>query len=65
MYWTSFKKFGPLSEKSLPLLVTQPGYGPDSYFDNLEFDIFHAGDPQCQFITSVNIAVRIQTLSAY
>ena len=25
------------------------------YFDNLEFDIFDAGGPQCRFITSVTI----------
>jgi len=35
------------------LLTTSP------YFDNLEFDIFVAGGPQCHFITSVTIAVRI------
>jgi len=29
------------------------------YFDNLEFDIFVAGGPQCHFIMSVTIAVRI------
>jgi len=34
-------------------------------FDNLEFDIFDAGGPQCHFITSVTIAVRILTLSLY
>jgi len=33
------------------------------YFDNLEFDICDAGGPQCHFITSVTIAVRILTLS--
>jgi len=33
------------------------------YFDNLEFDIFDAGGPQCYFITSVTIAVWIRTLS--
>ena len=32
------------------------------YFDNLEFDIFDAGDPQWHIITSVTIAVRIRTL---
>jgi len=32
-------------------------------FDNFEFDIFDAGGPQCHFITSVTIAVRIRTLS--
>jgi len=32
-------------------------------FDNLELDIFDAGGPQCHFITSVIIAVRIRTLS--
>jgi len=34
-----------------------------SLFDNLELDIFDAGGPQCHFITSVPIAVRIRTLS--
>ena len=33
--------------------------------NNLEFDIFDAGGPQCHFITSVTIAVRIRTLSVY
>ena len=29
-YWTQFKKFGPISENSLPLvLVCQAGYGPE------------------------------------
>jgi len=32
-------------------------------FDNLQFDIFDAGGPQCHFITSFTIAVRIPTLS--
>jgi len=32
------------------------------FFDNLEFDIFDAGDAQCHFITSVTNAVRIRTL---
>jgi len=27
-YWIWFKKFGPLSENSLPPLVSQAGYGP-------------------------------------
>jgi len=36
-----------------------------SLFDNLEFDIFDAGCPQCHFITSFNIAVRIRTLSVH
>jgi len=35
------------------------------YFDNLEFDIFDAGGPQCHFITSITIAVRIQTVSVH
>jgi len=35
------------------------------YFANLEFDIFDAGGPRCPFITSVIIAVRIQTLSVH
>jgi len=35
------------------------------YFDNLESDIFDAGGPQCHFITSVTIAVRIRTLSVH
>jgi len=30
------------------------------YFDNLEFDIFVAGGPQCHFITSATIAVRFE-----
>jgi len=29
------------------------------YFDNLEFDLFDAGGPQCHFITSVTIAVTV------
>jgi len=29
------------------------------YFDNLEFDIFDAGGPQCYFITSVTDAFSI------
>jgi len=33
------------------ILTTSP------YFDNLEFDIFDTGGPQCQFIKSVTIAV--------
>jgi len=33
------------------------------YFDNLEFHIFGAGGPQCDFITSVAIALRIRTFS--
>jgi len=32
-------------------------------FDNLELDIFDVGGPQCHFITSVIIALRIRTLS--
>ena len=35
------------------------------YFDNLEFDIIFAGGPQCHFITSVTIAVRMRTLSGH
>ena len=35
------------------------------YFDNLGFDIFDTGCPQCHFITSVTIAVRIRTHSVY
>ena len=34
-------------------------------FNNLEFDTFVASDPQCHFITSVTIAVRIRALSVY
>jgi len=34
-------------------------------FDDLEFDIFVAGGPQCHFITSVTIAVRIRTFSVH
>jgi len=41
----------------LYILITCP------YFDNLEFDIFDAGGPQCHFIKSATIAVRIRTLS--
>jgi len=33
------------------------------YFVNLEFDIFDAVGPQCHFIRSVTIAVRIRILS--
>jgi len=33
------------------------------YFDNLEFDIFDAGSPQCHYTTSVTIAIRILTIS--
>jgi len=36
-----------------------------SFFDNLEFDIFDAGGPQCHFIASFTTAVRIRTLSAH
>ena len=36
-----------------------------SYFDNLECYIFVAGGPQCHFITSVTIVVRIQTRSGH
>jgi len=35
------------------------------YFDGLAFDIFVAGGPQCDFITSVTIAVGIRTLSGH
>jgi len=35
------------------------------YFDNLEFDIFDAGGPQCHFITSFIVPVRILTLSVH
>ena len=45
--------------KSIYILATCP------YFDNLEFQDFDAGGPQCHFITSVAITVRIQTLSVY
>jgi len=38
---------------------------PGRYFDNLELDIFHAGGPQCHFITSVTIAVMFRTLPVY
>ena len=34
-----------------------------SLFDNLELDIFDAVGPHCHFITSVTVAVKIQTLS--
>jgi len=33
------------------------------YVDNLEFDLFDTGGPQCHFITPVTI--RIRTLSVY
>jgi len=33
------------------------------YFDKLESDIFDSAGLQCHFITSVNIAVKIRTLS--
>jgi len=35
------------------------------YFDNLKFDMFGAGGPQCHFITSVTTAVRIRMLSVH
>ena len=35
------------------------------YVDNLEFDIFDADGPQCHFIMSSTIAVRIRMLSVY
>jgi len=35
------------------------------YFDNLEFDVFVAGGPQCHYIMSRTIAVRIPTLSGH
>jgi len=35
------------------------------YFDNLEFDSFDVGGPQCHFITSFAMAVRIRTLSVH
>jgi len=35
------------------------------YFDTFGFEIFDAGGPQCLFITSVTIAVRIRTLSVH
>jgi len=35
------------------------------YFDNLEFDVFDTGVPQCHFITSIIIVVRIHTLSVH
>jgi len=31
MCWTQFKKFGPVSENSSPLLLSQAGYGPALY----------------------------------
>jgi len=43
--------------KSILQLTTCPR------FDNLEFDIFDAGVPQCHFIKSATIAVRIRTHS--
>jgi len=35
------------------------------YFDNLEFDIYDAGGPQCHIVTYVTIAVRIRMLSVH
>jgi len=35
------------------------------YFDTFGFEIFDAGGPQCHFITSVTIAIRIRTLSVH
>ena len=35
------------------------------HFDNLEIEIFDAGGPQCHFITSFTMAVRISTLSVH
>jgi len=35
------------------------------YFDNHEFEIFDAVGPQCLFITSFTMAVRIRTLSVH
>jgi len=35
------------------------------YFDNLEFDSFDAGGHQGHFITFVNIALTIRTLSVH
>jgi len=36
-----------------------------SLFDNHELDSFDAGGPQCHYITSVTIAIRIRTTSVY
>jgi len=36
-----------------------------SFFDILSFDIFDADVPQCYFITSFTIALRIRTLSVH
>jgi len=41
------------------LLTTCP------YFDIFEFHIYDAGGPQCHFITSATIAVRIRTFSVH
>jgi len=41
------------------ILITSP------YFDNLEFDNFDTGGPQCHFIKSVTIAVRVRTLPVH
>jgi len=35
------------------------------YFDYLKIDIFVAGGPQCHFMKSAAIAVRIRTLSGH
>jgi len=45
--------------KACYILTTCPS------FDNLGFDIFVAGGPQCHVITSVTIAGSIRTLSGY
>jgi len=36
-----------------------------SYFDNLQFEIFDAGSPQCHFIMSDAIVVRIRSTLPY
>jgi len=45
--------------------VVKASYILTTCFFLIELDIFDAGGPQCHLITSVIIAVRIRTLSAY
>ena len=65
-----FMQFTISLEQLCPTLV-QPHYVQPyilttfPYFNNLDFDIFDAGGPQCHFITSVTIVVRIRTLSGH
>jgi len=73
LVWTSYVQPGARMWPSRSFV--RPGLGfvvkvsyvltTSPYFDNLELDIFDAGDLQCNFITSVTIAVRIPTLSVH